>query len=246
LTLEDEEVAEATGGAAIYNTNDFKAAVAKVVDDTSHYYTLSYIPPRPNDDGHYHSIKISPSRPGLHLVYRGGYNDEHPAPPDAVLKVHMTQSSMGLGALPSTELLFNLQVAPSQTSDQRTGPSPARGANRRVLPTAAGKTPVAYDLLYKLDQTQIAFAVTKDGVHTASLEFDLAAYNADGKLLTVRSQTLKLPLTPAEYLDFIQMPFQFYLAIDLPPGPITLRAGVFDDISSRAGTIEIPLTVASR
>jgi hypothetical protein len=153
---------------------------------------------------------------------------------------------MGLGALPSTELLFNLQVAPSQTSDQRTGPSPARGANRRVLPTAAGKTHVAYDLLYKLDQTQIAFAVTKDGVHTASLEFDLAAYNADGKLLTVRSQTLKLPLTPAEYLDFIQMPFQFYLAIDLPPGPITLRAGVFDDISSRAGTIEIPLTVASR
>ena len=68
-----------------------RVAVAKVVDDTSHFYTLSYIPPRVIDDGHYHAIKITVDRPGLHLVYRNGYNDEQPSPPDAVLQAHLNQ-----------------------------------------------------------------------------------------------------------------------------------------------------------
>lgn len=241
-----EAVAEATGGEAFYNTNDLKGAIAKAIDDGSQYYSISYIPPRQKDDSHYHSIQVKLTRPGLHLLYRNGYNSEEPVPVTPASKLQMTQASMGLGALPSTQLLFTLQVTPSQTSEQRTGPLPKRAAGRRQIPTAAGKTNVAYDLLYKLDQTQISFSVTKDGTHTASLEFDLAAYNADGKVITVRSQTLKLPLTPAEYLDFIQIPFQFYLSIDLPPGPVSLRAGVFDGNTNRAGTIEIPLTVAKK
>jgi VWFA-related protein len=236
-SLRVEDIATETGGAAIYNTNDFKGAVAKIVDDTSHFYTLSYIPPRPNDDGHYHSIKIAVDRPGVHLVYRSGYNDEHPAPPDAVLKVHMTQDSMGLGALPATQLAFDLQVTPS--------PAPApenSSASRRVLPVP-GKSHVAYDILFHLSQTQINFAITPDGMRTASLEFDLAAYDTDAKPVGIRSQTLKLPLTIEEYQEFIQTPFTFYLSIDLPPGPTTLRAGVFDAVSNKSGTLEVPLAV---
>ena len=103
-TLRTEEIATGTGGSAIYNTNDFKGAVAKIVNDTLHYYTLSYVPTRPDSDGHFHPISIKVDRPGLHLVYRGGYNDEQPAPPDDILKVHMTQETMGLGALPATQL----------------------------------------------------------------------------------------------------------------------------------------------
>jgi hypothetical protein len=240
--LRAEEIASATGGAAIYNTSDYKSAIAKIVDDTSHFYTLSYIPPRPNDDGHYHSIKIAVvGRPNLHLVYRGGYNDEHPAPPDSVLKVHMTQASMGDGALPATQLTFDLKVTPSP-APARAALAPTKTSARRVLPVP-GKPHVSYDVLFKLPQTQITFAITPDGMRTATLEFDIAAYDPDGKLITVRSQTLKLPLTLEEYQDFIQTPFQFYLSIDLPPGPTTFRAGVFDTVSNKTGTLEIPLAV---
>jgi VWFA-related protein len=237
--LKAEEIAEGTGGATS-NSNDYKGTIAKIVDDTSHFYTLSYIPPRPNDDGHYHAIKIAVDRPGLHLVYRGGYNDEHPAPPDSVLKVHMNQDSMGLGALPATQLVFDLQVTPARTPTR----TPAK-ASRRALPVP-GKTRVSYDLIFKLSQTQITFATTPDGMRTATLEFDLAAYDANGKAVGVRSQTLKLPLTLEEYQDFIRTPFQFYLSIDLPPGQTTLRAGVFDAVSNKAGTLEIPLTVPGK
>ena len=244
-SLRVEDIATETGGAAIYNTNDFKSAVAKIVNDTSHFYTLSYIPPRPSDDGHYHAIKIAVDRPGLHLVYRGGYNDEHPAPPDAVLKIHMNQASMGLGALPATQLLFDVQIQPSAPNPSAAARLASASSPRRAL-SIAGKTPVAYDLLYKLSQDQIEFAVTPDGIRSGSLEFDLAAYDPYGKLLAVRSQTLKLPLSPEEYREFTETPFQFYLPIDLPPGPITLRAGVFDTTANKSGTIEIPLTVPQK
>jgi hypothetical protein len=157
----------------------------------------------------------------------------------------MNQASMGLGALPATQLLFDVQVQPSASNPEAAARLASASSPRRALPIA-GKTPVPYDLLYKLPQTQIEFAVTPDGIRSGSLEFDLAAYDPYGKLLTVRSQTLKLPLTPEEYREFIEAPFQFYLAIDLPPGPVTLRAGVFDTIANKSGTIEIPLTVPAK
>jgi VWFA-related protein len=245
-TLFAEDVATETGGAAIYNTNDFKSAVAKIVDDSSHFYTLSYVPTRPDSDGHYHPIKIQVDRPGLHLTYRSGYNDEQPAPPDDLLKVRMNQVTMGLGALPATQLTFDVQVFPAapNPADPFASPAPSAGARRSLA--LSGKTPVTYNLIYRLDQSQIYFAAAADGVRNASLEFDLAAYDPYGKLITVRSQTLKLPLTLAEYREFIQTPFQFFLPIDLPPGELTLRAGVFDTVSNQAGTLEIPLTVPKK
>ncbi|MGP8261131.1 MAG: VWA domain-containing protein [Acidobacteriaceae bacterium] len=237
-TLRAEEIATGTGGAAIYNTNDFKGAVAKIVNDTLHYYTLSYVPTRPDSDGHFHPISIKVDRPGLHLVYRGGYNDEQPAPPDDILKVHMTQDTMGLGALPATQLTFDVQATPS-------APNPQASGSRRALPLA-GKTPVTYNILYKLDQSQIVFAATPDGMRNASLEFDAAAYDPYGKLVTTLSQTQKLPLSNEEYGDFIATPFQFFQQIDLPPGQFTLRVGVFDGVSNKFGTLEIPLLVGKK
>jgi VWFA-related protein len=237
-TLQVEEVADGTGGAAIFNNNDFKGAIAKLVADTSHYYTLSYVPPRLAEDGRYHPIKITTDHPGLRLTYRGGFNSEQPAPPDNILKVHMSQASMGLGSLPATELLFNAKVEPAQPADPQAGQSPARKSL-----ALAGKLPVGYDTLFTLQPDQITFTQSSDGtVYNGSVEFDLAAYDSYGKVLAVRSQTLKLPLTPAEHADFESHPFQFYLPIDLPTDTITLRLGVFDGTSNRAGTFEIPAT----
>jgi VWFA-related protein len=113
--LQAAEVAEATGG-AIDNTNDYKGEIARVVDQTSHAYTLSYVPTRPDQDGHFHPIKITVDRPGVHLSYRTGYNDEQVAPPDPALIHDMTQGPMRLGAIPATQILFDLHTQPSAAS----------------------------------------------------------------------------------------------------------------------------------
>jgi len=235
--LRSDAIAEATGGTAIYNTNDFKGAIARVVADSTHYYTLAYVPPRATNDGHYHSIQIAVDRPGLHLNYRTGYNSEQPAPPDAVLQVHMTQDTMGLGSLPATQLVFNAKVEPEPAN------SPAKPTSTRKALALAGKTPLPYDVLFTLDPTQFSYQKSSDGTTTAVLEFDLVAYSTEAKVLAQRSQTMRLPLTLEEYQGFLQTPFQFFQAIDLPPGSLTLRMGVFDTISNRAGTLEIPLVV---
>ena len=74
-----------------------------MVDQSTHGYTLSFVPPRQALDGHYHTITVKLSRPGLHLNYRQGYNDEQVAPRDDVVKEQMIQGPMRLGAIPATQ-----------------------------------------------------------------------------------------------------------------------------------------------
>jgi hypothetical protein len=235
--LVEEAIADETGGATS-NSNDYQGTIAKIVDDTEHSYVLSYVPPRPDVDGHFHPIHIQVDRPGVHLSYRTGYNDERPFRLDPALKQAMIQGPMGLGALPATQIIFDAQVTPSQ-------PNPDPSGARRAL-SIAGKSPVTYKVLYQFDPSQIAFAGSADGLRIARLEFDVAAYDSYGKRLNIRGQTLKLTLTPEKYQDFIQKPCQFFLAIDLPPGEITLRAGLFDTVANKSGALQIPIIVPKK
>jgi VWFA-related protein len=228
--LRVEEIATQTGGAAIYNSNDYKSAVAKVVDDTSHFYTLSYIPPRSTDDGHPHAIKITVDHPGLHLVYRDGYNDEQPNPPDAVLQAHLAMGPMRPGALPSTQLLFDLHVQPKSSAD-------SEPPHAKIVP---------YDALFTVDPTQLALAETPDGTRTGSIEIDLGAYDTFTSLVASRSQAFKITVKPAQYNSFLRAPLKLSLPIDLPPGQLTLRAGLFDTAANKAGTLEIPLLIPKK
>jgi VWFA-related protein len=253
LTL--EAVAEATGGQAIYNTNDIAGAIAGVADSGSSYYTLSYVPPSLAYDGRYHAINVKLDKPGLHLVYRKGYSAEDPAliqhTPETLLgfttrdtrpttpAAHPLSAVMGPIAPPATQLLFDVKVEPSTEPPSPTDP-PILGALNPKL----SKAPLTrYGFLFAVPASQIAFTSAADGNYTGSLEFDVAAYDPDGRLVTIRSQTMQFPLTAAEYRQFIATPFQFFQELDLPPGPMTVRAGVLDGVSNKVGTLEIPLTV---
>ena len=222
------DVADQTGG-AFTNSNDYKGTIADIVDDTLHGYTLSFVPPRPIEDGHYHAITIKLSRTDLHLRYRPGYNDEQPQPPDAVLRQQMIQGPMRLGALPSTQILFDLHVELNTSS--------AQPAHAKAAP---------YNTTFALDPTQIALTETPDGTRTANIELDLGAFDFYGKLVAARSQTFKFTVTPEQYAAFYRKPINLSLPIDLPHGQLTLHAGVFDTAANKAGTLEIPLTVPKK
>ena len=149
------------------------------------------------------------------------------------------QASMERGAPPSTQLLFDVRVQPSTEPKKPTDP-PVMGS----LDPKVKKVPLTrYSFLYLLPMSQIGFAEGAGGTHNGSLEFDVVAFDADGKQLTMLSQTMKLPLTADEYQQFIQAPFQFSQQLDLPPGQFSLRIGILDGTSNKVGTLEIPLTV---
>jgi VWFA-related protein len=235
------DVTDQTGG-TFTNSNDYKGTIANIVDGTLDGYTLSFVPPRPEEDGHYHTITIKLSRPGLHLSFRPGYNDEQPHPPDPALIHEMIQGPMRLGALPSTQILFDLHVQPDSASES---PKPAESVvSIPAIPHKKGTTP--YTTLFTFDPTQLTLSEAPDGTRAANIELDLGAFDFYGKLVAARSQTFEFTVTPAQYASFYRKPLNLSLAIDLPHGQLTLHAGVFDTAANKAGTLEIPLTVPKK
>jgi len=124
-----EAVASDTGGVAYYNNNDIQGEIAKAIDNSSDYYTLSYVPPEHTSAGHAHTITVTVARPGLHLVYRKGYNDEQAPPTVLPAGPTLMKASMEGQAPPAAQLLFNVSILTP------TGPL--------VLPSAAHDTSAA-------------------------------------------------------------------------------------------------------
>jgi VWFA-related protein len=239
--LRVEAVAEQTGGEAFYNNNDLKSLIAKAVDDQSHFYTLSYTPSNQKDDSHYHRIKVQTDQPAVTLVYREGYNAERvptadaPAPGPALLKASME------GNTPArTQLLFEVGVWPTPPPAVQTEPT---SATAQKAPKIKPNAPVSYEVHFGFPASEIAFLEDPDGHLHGSLQFDIAAYDINRKLVAHLSQTVDLPLAPEEFDQFETKPYLLNQHINLPPGPISLHVGILDSVSSKVGTLEIPVNV---
>jgi hypothetical protein len=233
-------VAEDTGGEAFYNDNDLKPAIAKAIDDGSHFYSLSYIPPSKKDDGHYHHIDVKVDQPDLHLVFRKGYNAERaptinePAPGPALMKAAMEGNAPA-----ATQILFDAGVWPS--TQAAAAPVGAQAKKASKVKVAAL---TRYEIHYGFPANEIAFAVQPDGSLHGALEFDAVAYDINRTRLALLTQTVEMPLRVDQYDGFAAKAFQFVQQIDLPPGQITLRLGILDKVNNKVGVLEIPLLVS--
>lgn len=229
--------AEDTGGEAFFNNNDLKSTVAKAIHNGSQFYTLSYVPPTQKDDGHYHHIKVDiAGHTDLHLIYRKGYNAERvptldaPAPGPALMK-----ASMAGNAPAATQILFDVGVWPSSLSN-------AEPTTQPVAKSKSGKT-VLYDVHYGFPPSEIAFLEDPDGMLHGSLEFNIAAYNDSHKLVAHLTQTVKINLSPDQYDDFIVKPYRLIQQLDLPLGQLSFHVGILDNVTSKVGTLEIPILI---
>jgi hypothetical protein len=83
-------------------------------------------------------------------------------------------------------------------------------------------------------------------VYARETVVDVTVTDAKGNPVTGLSQTIKMPLTSAQYRQFIRSPYQFTQQLDLPSGQLFLRIGVLDPPSGKLGTLEIPLAVPKK
>jgi len=252
-----EQVAETTGGVAFTESNDMTTAVLKSIDNGANYYSMAYIPPDAKYDGKYHKIEVKVDRPGVKLVFRRGYYGDEP--PKHTMKAGLTLSmtpppayggnmkaAMSRGVPTSQELLFDVGVEPSAVP-----PKPGDPAVMGTLdPKLKGKRLTRYGFTYVVPAEQIKFTdgPAKAGgiTHLGKLEYDIAVYDSDDKLLTGLSQTLKMPVSDATYRQLAagKSPIRFFQQIDLPPGQLFVRVGVLDPSTDKVGTLELPLKVA--
>ena len=250
--LSEQMVAEATGGVAYTQTNDLATAVDKALNNGANYYSLSYIPPDTQYDRAYHKIDVKVDRPGVTLTFRTGYFADDISkikmPPGLTLtttpppaKDGNMKAPMSRGLPTSSDILFDVEVKPSDTP--RKPGAPLLGT---LNPALQGRRLTRYGLQYAVPSQQIVF---KDGgkqTHNGNLDFDIAVFDSNDKLLTGLSQIVKVTLSDDKYKQMLanQEPIKLYQQIDLPPGQLFLRVGVLDHNSDKAGTLELPLKIA--
>jgi len=247
-----EAIAEATGGKAYYNSNDLGDLTAKAMRDGSDYYTLSYVPKGREYDGRHHTIKVVVAdKPGLKLNYRDEYYAEDPrkmvatpgltlaAVADSTGPIDM-RTEMGRAMPTAQQLLFDVQVEPS-TEVAKPGDPAVFGALEVKL---KAKPLARYGFTYAFPGREIALKTAADGTQRGSLEFDLAAYDGDGNVVTSLRQGIDLNLTAEQAAQLAHSPFRYFQQLDLPAGALFVRVGVLDRAANKVGTLELPVTVA--
>jgi len=73
LQLNLRQLAEATGGFAMDNSNDLRAPLERAMEEVGSHYEITYSPTSTKFDGHFREIAVKVSRPGLKIEARRGY-----------------------------------------------------------------------------------------------------------------------------------------------------------------------------
>ena len=68
-----QELAEATGGFAVANTNQIEEPMQRMMEDIRTHYELAYTPTSTNYDGHFRKIEVKLARPKIMVQTRSGY-----------------------------------------------------------------------------------------------------------------------------------------------------------------------------
>jgi VWFA-related protein len=214
-----EALAETTGGVAAVNTDNFGAALERVMTRSS-YYIIAYTPTEAFD-GKFHKLEVKVNRPGAKVFTRQGYV----ATADAPVK-----------ALTNEQLIVRAAMAPLARRDVNVA--------GRLLYRFTSENRAAIDINLLIDANDLDFKVDPNGRRQAT--FDVVAFvvNSLGKSEDGFSQTVNVDFAPEEYQRAVINGISFTGHAELPAGAYQLRAVVRESETGRLGTVsqylEIP------
>jgi VWFA-related protein len=230
-----EAIAQDTGGRAFYSTNGLDAAMAKAIDEGSHYYTLAYAPTNVKTDSKYRRIEVKSLHGVYKLSYRRGYYADRPQSGQAEAAAGDPLIPLvGFGMPNFDQVTYRIQAAPVH-------PQPAPDAPRAGVNTEMKGPFTRYGVDVVVSLKDLAFERTPDGIRHGRIEAMLIAYDREGKIINILKKKSRLALKPAVYSELQAKGLPFYLEIDVPLGDVYLRTGIFDLESGNAGTLGLPL-----
>jgi hypothetical protein len=221
--LRIRDLAEATGGFLIGESNDLKGPLRKVNEEISSYYEVTYNPGIQNYDGSFRKVAVTASRKDLVIHARNGY---FALPPEAVAT-----------GLQTFELPLLKAISEGKASDDVDF-----DAGAVLLQPKPDGTDVSllievplHGLKPKLDS-----AATTPGIHCSMA---LLVKDAKGevveKLTRDRSYTVSSDQLRLGHLVEKS-------TISLPPGKYTLESAVMDRESGKVGMQRSDLTLPAR
>ncbi|MGA2672179.1 MAG: VWA domain-containing protein [Terracidiphilus sp.] len=233
-----DQLACDTGGKAIYNQNGLNEALAEDIDNGARYYTIAYTPKNLSEKGKERKIEVKLVSGKYNLAYRRSYLEDTPkqrrAAEAATVKDPL-RPLMDRGMPNFTELRYQTRIVP-------VFPQPAASAARAGDNSALKAPFTRYGVDFVLSMDGLDLFPGPNGVRQGKVEVALVAYDHDGKPLNWMVHFVGLVVRPEQYEMARKSGIPFHLDIDVPPGEVYLRTGIFDTASSKAGTLEIPLS----
>ncbi len=241
-----EQLAADTGGEAILNANDLNKAIARAVQNGSHYYTLVYTPTNKEMDGKYRRIEVTLNSGKYKLSYRRGYYADQPARggPDTNEAISDEPNGqpdplhpmLARGMPSATQLLYGVRVLPAAAQPGATAPR-AGGNSALTAPLTR------YSVDFLIRWTDVDLQLTPQGTHRGQIQVGVIAYGRDGKPANWVGFTLRMNLNAATFAAIQRSGIPAHIDIDLPRQDLYLATGVYDWASQKAGTLEIPFNV---
>jgi hypothetical protein len=215
-------LADATGGFAIVDTNNYRDAFTRVVHENSSYYVLGFSTNTPRTDGRFHSVQIRVKRPGLEVRSRGGYlaplHRKTPiitrASTLAPAIVDALQSPIGVAGVP-----IRVFAAPYKASDQQ--------------------AKVAITAEFGVEALNL---VQRQGRLVGDLAVAIRPITAKGELVAGQRHEMQLLLKPETYERTKTRGIRMVTEMPLPPGRYQLRVAGGPTVGT-AGSVTYDLDI---
>jgi VWFA-related protein len=219
-TMELRTIADATGGFAVVNSNEFDAAFTRLVEENSVYYMLGFNSGQEKDDGLYVPVTVRVKRPGLRVHAREGYV----APFKGKDTVRPVERRPGVeSALASPVPVGGIPL--------RAFATPFKGRGKKAA--------IAVSL--EMDPQALGLIEGPNGVFQGSADVRLVATDVRGKTVPqIRPQAGKI-VVPPRTRDAKRAGLHILTKTDLEPGRYQLRIAV--GTAQRGGSVIYDLDV---
>lgn len=235
------QIATATGGRAIYDTNGISQAVSRAESESQHYYTLAYAPGNGSDISGFRHIEIKVATPGIKLEYRTGYYASNTS--DSYREKEKVKNPltpiMQFGAPNATQIPFHIDLAIVPQQPDLTEPAKRIGVEAAKLKSP----PIRYRFTWHVDLQHILLTTGPDGLKHGKFTACLAAYDSEGKLLNHITGNLAFKISPADVAKYRDSGMPITQSFDLPAGHIFIRAGLLDPDTDHTGATEFAVAV---
>ncbi|HEY2291885.1 MAG TPA: VWA domain-containing protein [Thermoanaerobaculia bacterium] len=211
-------LADATGGRAILDANDFRPDLVRMREDLDSFYSLGFTPAH-TGDGREHKIEVRAKRPGLRLRYRHSYRDK----PALERVVDRTLAALFYG-IEDNPLAITAEVG-------------------EAAPAEEGQYAVPIRL--KIPLFKLAILSQQDQAYGGKLRVLVAVRDEAGEMTPVRQVEVPLNIPRKEVLNAMGQYYVYTLTLKLKPGLQHVAVAVRDEIATTTSYLSRPVQVGA-
>jgi VWFA-related protein len=214
-------IANATGGVASTNTNNFAGGLDKILSRADGYYLLGYTSTE-KFDAKFHKISIKVKREGAHVYSRTGYYAREDLATTAAASKEEAVIRAATSPLVKRELGVSSFIQHKFTADAK----------------------AEVDIHIFIDPKTLHFTQSADGRYKDSFDLVVFVFDSTGKARGGFSETVNTNLAPEEYKRALATGLSDSGHTELPAGNFQLRVVVRENETGRIGTayryLEVP------